>query len=60
MQRIIICLAICFHAINGYYIFSHREEFKAEAARDRLCPQLVGSEGTAAGNLFDQLCTERF
>lgn len=60
MQRILICIVIVFHVFNGIYIFSHREEFKAEAARDRLCPQLVGSEGTAAGNLFDQLCTGRF
>lgn len=61
MQRVLIFTLICVSAAYcALCIFIATQpapsEFIADQHRERLCPRLSDSDGTAAGNLFNQLC----
>lgn len=64
MGRILIFTLICVSAAYcGLCIFiatqPNPDDLIINQHRERLCPLLDGSDGTAAGNLFNQLCKDK-
>ncbi len=61
MQRVLIMIIICLCAVySGMCVFTATQKVNNDMViserSQSLCPLMVGSDGTAAGNLFNQIC----